>query len=290
MTSSGAFPSLLVITGLSGAGRSETAKVLEDLGWFVVDNLPPALIPRLADLTARPGGPERLAVVADVRSGVFFGDLSQALDDLRAAGVRYRILFLDAADEDLVNRYASTRHRHPLAPDDHVLEGIREERRLMASLRGEADLVVDSSGLSPHGLRDRIVRVLGEADASPRLTVSVISFGFKYGAPRDADVVLDCRFLPNPHWVPELRDLPGTDPAVGAFVRGQPAYRAFLDGVRGLLDPMLPGLEAEGKSYFTVALGCTGGRHRSVVAAEDVAGFLRERGLPAIVEHRDVVR
>ena len=281
---------LLVITGLSGAGRSETAKVLEDLGWFIVDNLPPALIPRLAEVTARPDGPERLAVVADVRSGVFFGDLAQALTDLRSAGVAYRILFLDAADEDLVNRYASTRHRHPLAPEDHVAEGIREERRVMAGLRGEADLVIDTSGLSPHGLRDRVVRLLGSEAGGDHLTVSVISFGFKYGAPRDADVVLDCRFLPNPHWVQDLRDRPGTDPAVGDYVRGQEAYRRFLEGVRGLLDAMFPGLADEGKSYLTVALGCTGGRHRSVVAAEDVAAFLRERGLAATVEHRDVDR
>lgn len=281
---------LLVITGLSGAGRSEAAKVLEDVGWYVVDNLPPALIPRLAELTARPDGPRRLAVVADVRSGVFFGDLSQALDDLRAAGVGYRILFLDAADEDLVNRYASTRHRHPLAPEDHVAEGIRAERRLMTPLRGEADLVIDTSGLSPHGLRERVLAVLGTDEAPARLTVTVISFGFKYGAPRDADVVLDCRFLPNPHWVPDLRGRPGTDPAVGAFVREQAAYRGFLDGIAGLLDAMLPGLESEGKSYLTVALGCTGGRHRSVVAAEDVAAALRARGLAATVEHRDVDR
>ncbi|MFM8943714.1 MAG: RNase adapter RapZ [Actinomycetota bacterium] len=281
---------LLVITGLSGAGRSEAAKVLEDVGWYVVDNLPPALIPRLAELTARPDGPRRLAVVADVRSGVFFGDLSQALDDLRAAGVGYRILFLDAADEDLVNRYASTRHRHPLAPEDHVAEGIRAERRLMTPLRGEADLVIDTSGLSPHGLRERVLAVLGTDEAPARLTVTVISFGFKYGAPRDADVVLDCRFLPNPHWVPDLRGRPGTDPAVGAFVREQAAYRGFLDGIAGLLDAMLPGLESEGKSYLTVALGCTGGRHRSVVAAEDVAAVLRARGLAATVEHRDVDR
>lgn len=287
MTRDAARP-VLVITGLSGAGRSEAAKVLEDLGWFVVDNLPPALIPRLAELTARPDGPERLAVVADVRSGVFFGDLAASLEELRSAGVAYRILFLDAADEDLVNRYAATRHRHPLAPEDHVAEGIREERRLMASLRGEADLVIDTSGLSPHGLRERVVRLLeGEGE---HLTVSIISFGFKYGAPRDADVVLDCRFLPNPHWVQDLRDRPGTDPAVGAYVRGHEAYRAFLGGVRGLLDAMLPGLAGEGKSYLTVALGCTGGRHRSVVAAEDVAAYLRERGLAASVEHRDVDR
>ena len=287
MTRDAAHP-VLVITGLSGAGRSETAKVLEDLGWFVVDNLPPELIPRLAELTARPEGPERLAVVADVRSGVFFGDLAASLEELRSAGVAYRILFLDAADEDLVNRYAATRHRHPLAPEDHVAEGIREERRLMASLRGEADLVIDTSGLSPHGLRERVVRLLeGEGE---HLTVSIISFGFKYGAPRDADVVLDCRFLPNPHWVQDLRDRPGTDPAVGSYVRGHEAYRVFLSGVRGLLDAMLPGLAGEGKSYLTVALGCTGGRHRSVVAAEDVAAYLRERGLAASVEHRDVDR
>ncbi|MFM8999475.1 MAG: RNase adapter RapZ [Actinomycetota bacterium] len=283
-------PEVLLITGLSGAGRSEAAKVLEDLGWFVVDNLPPTLIPKLAELGARPGGPSRIAIVADVRGGVFFDDLAQALGDLAAAGVGLRMLFLEASDDVLVNRYEATRHRHPLAPGDRILEGVRAEREVLAGLRGDADLVIDTSALSPHELRDRLREAFGGEGAAPDLTVSIISFGFKHGTPRDADLVLDCRFLPNPHWVDVLRPLPGTDARVGAYVRGQQTYREFLRRLRALLGFMLPGFVAEGKSYLTVAIGCTGGRHRSVVVAEDLAAFFRDRGLPASVEHRDVDR
>lgn len=281
---------VLLITGLSGAGRSEAAKVLEDLGWFVVDNLPPTLIPKMAELGARPGGPSRIAIVADVRGGVFFDDLSQALADLAPSGVGLRILFLEASDDVLVNRYEATRHRHPLAPGDRILEGVRAEREVMVGLRGDADLVIDTSELSPHDLRDRLRDAFGAEGAAPDLTVSLISFGFKYGTPRDADLVFDCRFLPNPHWVDVLRPLPGTDDRVSTYVRGQQTYREFLRRLRALLGFMLPGFVAEGKSYLTIAIGCTGGRHRSVVVAEDLATFFRDRGLPASVEHRDVDR
>jgi UPF0042 nucleotide-binding protein len=283
-------PEVLLITGLSGAGRSESAKVLEDLGWFVVDNLPPTLIPKMAELGARPGGPSRIAIVADVRGGVFFDDLSQALGELATDGVGLRILFLEASDDVLVNRYEATRHRHPLAPGDRILEGVRAEREVMVGLRGEADLVIDTSDLSPHDLRDRLRDAFGGEGVTPDLTVSLISFGFKYGTPRDADLVLDCRFLPNPHWVDALRPLPGTDARVGDYVRGQQTYREFLRRLRALLGFMLPGFVAEGKSYLTIAIGCTGGRHRSVVVAEDLAAFFRDRGLPASIEHRDVDR
>lgn len=283
-------PEVLLITGLSGAGRSEAAKVLEDLGWFVVDNLPPTLIPKMAELGARPGGPARIAIVADVRGGVFFDDLSQSLAELAASGVGLRIVFLEASDDVLVNRYEATRHRHPLAPGDRVLEGVRAEREALVALRGEADLVIDTTELSPHDLRDRLRDAFGGEGVTPDLTVSLISFGFKYGTPRDADLVLDCRFLPNPHWVDVLRPLPGTDERVGAYVRGQQTYREFLRRLRALLGFMLPGFVAEGKSYLTIAIGCTGGRHRSVVVAEDLATFFRDRGLPASVEHRDVDR
>lgn len=281
---------VLLITGLSGAGRSEAAKVLEDLGWFVVDNLPPSLLPKMAELGARPGGPSRIAIVADVRGGVFFDDLSQALAELGSSGVGLRILFLEASEDVLVNRYEATRHRHPLAPDDRILEGVRAEREVMVGLRGAADLVIDTSELSPHDLRDRLRDAFGGEGATPDLTVSLISFGFKYGAPRDADLVLDCRFLPNPHWVDVLRPLPGTDERVSTYVRGQQTYREFLRRLRALLGFMLPGFVAEGKSYLTIAIGCTGGRHRSIVVAEDLATFFRDRGLPASVEHRDIDR
>jgi UPF0042 nucleotide-binding protein len=284
-------PAFTIITGLSGAGRSEAAKALEDLGYFVVDNLPPALLPKLAELAARPGGPGgRVAVVVDARGGVFFGELSKALEDLDGVGIPYRILFLEASDEELVNRYEATRHRHPLAPADRVVEGIRKERLMMEGLRGEADLIIDTTGMGPHELRQRLREAFSDLPPEQGLQVSLVSFGFKYGTPRDADLVLDVRFLPNPHWVDELRPLPGTDPRVRTYVRGQQTYREFMRRLRALLGFMVPGFVAEGKSYLTVAVGCTGGRHRSVVVVEDLAAFFRDKGLSATVMHRDLDR
>jgi UPF0042 nucleotide-binding protein len=283
-------PGFTIITGLSGAGRSEAAHSLEDLGFFVVDNLPPELLGKMAELAQRPGGPARVAIVVDARGGVFFGELAEALASLREQGVAYRIVFLEAADDDLVNRYEATRRRHPLAPADRVVEGIRKERHMMESLRERADLVIDTSGLTPHELRERIRDAFGEREPHEGLQVSVVSFGFKFGAPRDADLVLDVRFLPNPHWVAELRPLPGTEPAVIEHVSGQPAYGSFMERLRALFDVLVPGYVAEGKAYLTVAIGCTGGRHRSVVVAEELASALRERGLHVSVAHRDVDR
>lgn len=283
-------PGFTIITGLSGAGRSEAAKCLEDLGYFVVDNIPPALLPKMAELAARPGGPGRVATVVDARGGVFFGELSKALEELQGLSIPYRILYLEASDEDLVNRYAATRHRHPLAPADRVIEGIRKERLMMESLRGDADLIVDTSGLTPHELRDRLRDTFADAPPEAGLQVSLISFGYKYGTPRDADVVIDVRFLPNPHWVDELRPLPGTDDRVRTYVKGQQTYREFMRRLRALLGFMVPGYVAEGKSYLTVGVGCTGGQHRSVVVVDELAAFFRDKGLPVSVEHRDLDR
>jgi UPF0042 nucleotide-binding protein len=283
-------PGFLIITGLSGAGRSEAAHCLEDLGYFVVDNLPPELLEKMAELASRPGGPARVAIVVDARGGVFFGELSKALEELDTQRIEYRILYLDASDEDLVNRYETTRRRHPLAPADRVVEGIRKERLMMESLRGEADLIVDTSGLTPHELRDRIREAFAEAPPEAGLKVSLISFGFKYGAPRDADLVMDVRFLPNPHWVDTLRPLPGTDPEVRAYVEGQDQYGAFVERLEALLDVLVPGYVREGKAYLTIAVGCTGGRHRSVVVSEDLGRWFRDRGLPVAIEHRDLDR
>ena len=283
-------PGFLIITGLSGAGRSEAAHCLEDLGYFVVDNLPPELLEKMAELASRPGGPARVAIVVDARGGVFFGELSKALEELDTQRIAYRILYLDASDEDLVNRYETTRRRHPLAPADRVVEGIRKERLMMESLRGEADLIVDTSGLTPHELRDRIREAFAEGPPEAGLKVSLISFGFKYGAPRDADLVLDVRFLPNPHWVDTLRPLPGTDPEVRAYVEGQDQYGAFIERLEALLDVLVPGYVREGKAYLTIAVGCTGGRHRSVVVSEDLGRWFRDRGLPVAIEHRDLER
>ncbi len=279
-----------IITGLSGAGRSEAARCFEDLGYFVVDNLPPALLPKMAELTARRGGPGKVAIVVDARGGVFFGELSKALEELRRTETAYRIVFLDAADEDLVRRYEATRRRHPLAPADRVVEGIRKERLMMESLRGEADVIIDTSSLTAHELRARIRESFADVPPEASLQVSLLSFGYKFGTPRDADLVIDVRFLPNPHWVDDLRPLAGTEERVRTYVTGQQTYREFMRRLRSLLGFMVPGFVAEGKSYLTVAVGCTGGRHRSVVVAEDLAGFFRDKGLPVSLEHRDLGR
>jgi UPF0042 nucleotide-binding protein len=283
-------PGFLLLTGLSGAGRSEAARSLEDLGYFVVDNLPPALLPKMAELAGSPGGPGRVAIVVDARGGVFFGELSQGLEELRELRVPARIVFLDASDDDLVNRYEATRRRHPLAPGDRVAEGIRKERLMMESLRADADLVIDTTGLTPHDLRDRMREMFAEAPPEAGLLVSVVSFGFKYGSPRDADMVLDVRFLPNPHWVAELRPLPGTAEKVREYVEGQEEYGTFMHRLEGLLEVLVPGYVAEGKSYLTLAIGCTGGRHRSVVVADDIVDYFRERGHRVSVNHRDLDR
>jgi UPF0042 nucleotide-binding protein len=283
-------PAVTMITGLSGAGRSESARCLEDLGYFVVDNLPPALLSKMAELAARPGGPGRVAIVVDVRGGVFFSELSKALEELKELHIPYRILYLEASDGDLVNRYTSTRRRHPLAPADRVVEGIRKERLMMESLRGDADLIVDTSNLTPHDLRDRIREAFSEAPPEEGLQISLLSFGFKYGAPRDADLVLDVRFLPNPHWIDELRPLPGSDDRVIHYVKEQRMYREFMRRLRSLLGYIVPGYVAEGKAYLTVAVGCTGGRHRSVVVVDELARFFGSRGISVSVDHRDLER
>jgi UPF0042 nucleotide-binding protein len=279
-----------IITGLSGAGRSEAARCLEDLGYFVVDNLPPALIGKMAELAGSAGGPRRVAIVADVRSGVFFRDLAAGLQELKHQRIPYRIVYLEASDEDLVNRFEGTKRRHPLAAAGRVVEGIRKERLQMESLRGDADLVIDTSGLSPHDLRDRIRDAFAPRSTTAGLQVALVSFGYKYGVPRDADLVLDVRFLPNPHWVPRLRPLPGTDDRVRKYVTEQEAYGEFMKRLIDLLDFIVPGYVAEGKSYLTIGVGCTGGRHRSVVVAEALAGYFRDHGLPAAVDHRDLGR
>jgi RNase adapter protein RapZ len=279
-----------IITGLSGAGRSEAAKCFEDLGYFVVDNLPPTLIGKMAELAAASGTPARVAIVADVRGGVFFGELSKGLQDLKGLKIPYRILFLDASVDDLVRRYEATRRRHPLAAADRVVEGIRKERLMMQSLKESADLIIDSTGMSPHDLRDRVRELFSRTPAETRVQVSIVSFGYKNGLPRDADLVLDVRFLPNPYWIERLRALPGTDPVVREYVSQQRAYGEFIRKLRSLMNTVVPGYVAEGKSYLTIAIGCTGGRHRSVVVAEELSDYFRKHGHDVVVEHRDLHR
>ncbi len=267
-----------VITGMSGAGRSEAADVLEDLGFFVIDNLPPALIGKVAELARGGGRPHRYGLVVDVRSGVFIDDLGAALADLRASGARTRVLFLDASDETLVRRFETTRRRHPLAVTDRVHEGIQKERALLGELKGRADVVLDTSQLNVHELRDRLVELFSEELSSQSLQVSIVSFGYKHGLPLDVDLVFDCRFLPNPHWIDELRPLDGRDASVRDYVLGQPETQAFLEELRRLFELTLPAYEREGKSYLSIAVGCTGGRHRSVAIAEELGELLVRSG------------
>lgn len=278
-----------VISGLSGAGRSTAADVLEDRGWFVIDNMPVELMPKVAELAMAPGSDiERVAFVVGSNSDP--ADLSQMLGDLRSAGSRVRVLFLDARSDVLIRRYESSRRRHPASAGALLGAAIEEERTLLDPMRELADVVVDTSDLNVHQLRARIEELFSDIGAASTMQVTVSSFGYKHGIPADVDMVLDCRFLPNPHWVDELRPLTGQDETVRDHVLGSDLAGAFLDGLDGLLDVLLPAFEAEGKAYLTLAFGCTGGRHRSVAISEEVARRLRERGLSLGVSHRDVAK
>ena len=280
----------VVITGLSGAGRSLAADELEDLGWFVIDNLPAELIPKVMELVQAPtSSTPRVALVVGV--GAYDADLLAALGALRGSGARVRVLYLDAATEVLVRRYESTRRRHPLlGPGDGVGDAIEAERALLEPVKAEADVVVDTSELTVHDLHDRMVDLFGDTHTDTGMQTRVISFGYKHGLPLDVDLVLDCRFLPNPHWVEKLRPKTGLDKEVRRYVLRFPQTKEFLARLEHLLDLLLPAYVAEGKSYFTVALGCTGGHHRSVVIAEEVAEMLRSRGFDPRVTHRDAER
>jgi len=281
-----------VVTGLSGAGRSTAAKVLEDLGWFVVDNLPPELISTMVELGAQAasGAVTKVAVVMDVRSRAFTDDLAAIIKDLDARGYKPRVLFLQASDAVLIRRFEAVRRGHPLQGDGRLADGIAAERQLLGPLRAEADLTVDTSGLSVHQLRATIEDAFG-TEASTRTRVTVLSFGYKYGLPMDADMVIDVRFLPNPFWIPELRELTGRDGEVRDYVLSQEGAGEFLDRYHELLRLVSGGYRREGKRYLTLAVGCTGGKHRSVAIAEELASRLaNEDGVTAKVVHRDLGR
>ncbi|MBP1117139.1 RNase adapter RapZ [Rhodococcoides corynebacterioides] len=283
-----------LVTGLSGAGLGTAAKVLEDLGWYVADNMPPELITRMIEIgrTSDPGI-ERLALVVDVRSRLFNGDVGTLLADLAADGVRPRVLFLDASDDVLIRRFESVRRSHPLqnyGVDGTLTEGISDERARLATVKESADIVIDTSSLSVHGLRDRVAAAFGD-DVVGTVAVTVESFGFKYGVPLDADVLSDMRFLPNPHWIPELRPLTGKDAGVRDYVLGQPDAEEYLELYHRLLTMTLAGYRREGKRYMTVAVGCTGGKHRSVAMTEALAERLRADADTSVrVVHRDLGR
>jgi UPF0042 nucleotide-binding protein len=284
-------PELVVISGMSGAGRSTAAKVLEDLGWFVVDNLPPSLIATMVDLAARTqGSVPRIAVVVDVRGRSFFEHLHEALSHIESTGLRHRIVFLESADDVLVRRFENVRRPHPLQGDGRITDGIARERDLLRELRGEADLVIDTSSRNVHELRAALEAAFGRDGGEGGLRATVMSFGFKYGLPVDADLVLDVRFLPNPHWIPELRPRTGLDPEVSAYVLAQPGAKELLESYGETLRIITAGYRKEGKRYLTLAVGCTGGKHRSVAMAEQFAARLSSDGVDTTVVHRDVGR
>ncbi|MBI1377208.1 MAG: RNase adapter RapZ [Frankiales bacterium] len=274
---------------MSGAGRSTAARALEDIGWFVIDNLPPALLMDAVDQVVHEVGAQRVAVVVDVRGGRVFDDLAESLQQVVNAGLDLRVLFLEARDNELVRRFESSRRPHPLQGSSTVLQGLARERELLGDLRARADLVIDTTDLNVHDLRRKIDAAFG-GDDQVRLRATVMSFGFKYGIPIDADIVNDVRFLPNPYWEPELRDLTGLDPDVSDYVTGQPHAREFLDAMAGMLDLVSDGYLREGKRYVTVAVGCTGGKHRSVAMAENLAARLVKDGVEVLVVHRDLGR
>jgi UPF0042 nucleotide-binding protein len=291
VTGSTQLPDIVIITGMSGAGRSTAAKSLEDLDWFVVDNLPPGLLATMADLGGRlQGAVPRIAVVVDVRSRAFTTDLRSSIEELEARGVRPRVVFLEAGDDELVRRFESVRRPHPLQGDGRLVDGIAREREVLREVRGEADLVLDTSGLNVHELRAKIVGFFGDDTGESSLRATVVSFGYKYGLPVDADLVVDCRFLPNPHWVPDLRPRTGLDHAVRDYVLGQRGAKEFLDAYTEVLRLLADGYEREGKHYVTLAVGCTGGKHRSVAMAEQLAARLRDDNLEVQVSHRDLGR
>jgi UPF0042 nucleotide-binding protein len=279
----------VVITGLSGAGRSQAGDILEDLGWFVIDNLPPSLIPKVAELAAAPGGAvTKVALV--VGTGPYHEEVLPSLGVLQHQAQRVRILFLEASTDVLVRRYESTRRRHPLAATQSLAEAIEAERALLEPVKAEADVVVDTSDLNVHQLRTRIVDLFGSEEGDEGMQITVMSFGYKHGLPLDTDLVFDCRFLPNPHWVEELRDLTGLDAPVHDYVFAHELTGQFLEGLGQLLTLLVPAYIAEGKSYLTLAFGCTGGHHRSVAIAERVAADLRNLGYRPKIIHRDINR
>jgi UPF0042 nucleotide-binding protein len=280
-------PEIIIITGMSGAGRSTAAKSLEDIGWYVVDNLPPALLPTMIDLADR-ASLAGVAAIVDVRSRAFTTDLKEAIFELGAKGVAPHVVFLEASDDALVRRFDSVRRPHPMQGGGRVVDGIAAERELLRGVRGDADIVLDTSSLNVHELRARMNGYFGGGSVEGVTRLTIMSFGYKYGLPVDADLVADCRFLPNPHWISELRPFTGQDAQVRDYVLAQPGAAAFLDAYAKVLEVSLAGFEREGKRFVTLAVGCTGGKHRSVAMAEQLAA--RVSGADVRVTHRDLGR
>ena len=282
---------LIIVTGMSGAGKSQAVKVLEDIGYFCIDSLPPVLIPKFAELCVKGGERVRhVALIADIRGGQFFDAMSQALQELRKQGVSYEIVFMEASDKVLINRYKETRRVHPLALHGRISQGIAEERKRLATLREQADFIIDTSSLKTSQLRDILRKRYALNTGRKGLTVTVVSFGFKHGMPIDADIVDDVRFLPNPYYVEEYRHKSGRVPVVRDYVQSFQVTQTFKEKWFDMIDFLLPNYEREGKSQLVIAVGCTGGMHRSVCMAEEMYRHLKETGIDVSIEHRDLAK
>jgi len=280
----------LILVGMSGAGRSTAAATFEDRGWFVIDNLPPALIGKVAELTSQAGAEyERVCLVSGRGGYEGIAELAPEIRRLRSTGARVRVVFLDAPDEELVRRYEGTRRRHPVEATS-VLAAIQQEREMLDALHEESDVIVETGNLNVHELRDRLIEVVDGVGSRAGMQTAVVSFGFKHGIPLDVDLVFDCRFLPNPHWVPSLRTLSGLDAAVRDYVLDNEETTELLSRLDDLFELLLPAYVREGKSYLSIAIGCTGGLHRSVVLADEIAERIRKRGYEPVVHHRDIDR
>lgn len=290
MTTESVRQDVLVVTGMSGAGRSTVGNALEDLGWYVVDNLPPQMITPLVELATKAADTiPKIATITDMRGGRLFSDLQQVVDGLRSTSA-VRVLFLEATDDVLVRRFEQVRRPHPLQEDGTILDGIAAERAQMLEMRESSDIIIDTSGLNIHQLATKVTDIFAE-DNTPGVHVNIVSFGFKYGLPTDADMVADMRFIPNPFWIPELRGGSGLDPEVSDFVLSQEGAREFIATYATALEPVLAGYQRENKRHATIAVGCTGGRHRSVAAVEQLATTLRGlHGVAVNVKHRDLGR
>jgi RNase adapter protein RapZ len=282
---------VVVLSGLSGSGKSTAAHALEDIGFFCIDNLPIVLMPKLVELFPRASGEiEQIALVVDAREGRFLNEFTENLEHLRSMGSRVEVIFLESSDAVLIRRYNETRRRHPLSPEGSVEEGISRERSLLASLRAAADQVIDTSEMNPHQLREIIQQHFVRVDSHVMMNLALVSFGYKYGIPAQADLVFDVRFLPNPYFVQSLKNHLGTDSKVGSFVVSNPEAQAFIEQVIHFLTVFRPLYDREGKSYLTVGIGCTGGKHRSVAVVEELGRRLKPMGWPFLIKHRDMDR
>ncbi|WP_432665904.1 RNase adapter RapZ [Wukongibacter baidiensis] len=277
----------VIITGLSGAGKSQAMKCMEDLGFYCVDNLPPVLIPKFAELCFTNGGEiQKIALVIDIRGGKFFDDLFESLDELKGKGYKYEILFLDASDETLIKRFKETRRVHPLSSEGRIIDGIEAEREKLENLKIRANKIIDTSNMIPSELKEEIKKIFIEG-SSNNIMISILSFGFKKGIPLDADLVFDVRFLPNPHYIPELKEFTGNDKNVREYVMKWPESIEFVKKLNDLIDFLIPFYEREGKFQLVIAVGCTGGKHRSVTVANILNEYLKEKGQRVRLNHRD---